>query len=567
MENPPSSATSIPEAIRSVALSRGTQGALYAHLQGRWLEVSYEELAHQVVTLAYGIIALGLRPGDRVALLGSNSPQWGIAYLAVLQAGGVVVPLDRLLKVDEWLDILNRSEARMIFCAAVESSKLRPRMDQAPDVSQFIDLDGDGSQADQSLATLVSESGIPGSTLPEIARDSLAAIIFTSGTTGKSKGVMLSHGNILSNAEWMLKAVEIDAVTDRFLSVLPMSHCYECTGGFLAPLLAGARIYYARGIVPTEIVEDLRSSEATFLLSVPLLLEKIVAGIDRGLGKAGTAGKIIKGLWKLSLAGRPVWRHWLGRLLLGSVRAKAGLRTIRFFVSGGAPLPPRVSHGLEALGLRVLQGYGLTETSPLSAITPLRGGDPASVGRPGGGVEIRIDEPDASGIGEIWIRGPNVMQGYWRDPDATSAVMNQDWFLTGDLGKLGFSGDLLITGRSKNLIVSPGGKNISPEEIEMAAGLSPFVAEILVCGAPVEGGGGEEVFAYIHPDFDYLEQQGQSEMSDADLTKCLRAELDATTANLAGYKRIVRFEVVREPFAKTSTKKIRRHVHIGKPKR
>lgn len=563
MKNLNRAVASIPEAIIAAASVRGKHGALYAHLHGRWNETSYEELSRQIVALAHGIIDLGLRAGDRVAVLGSNSPQWGIAYLAVLQAGGVVVPLDRLLKAEEWIDILDRSEAKMIFCAAAEKVNLKPSIDQVPGISRFIDLDGDSANGDPSFASMVAASNTSGTSFPKVDRDTLAAIIFTSGTTGKSKGVMLSHGNILSNAEWMLEAVAIDSGRDRFLSVLPMSHCYECTGGFLAPLLAGARIFYARGLIPTEIVEDLRTSKATFLLAVPLLLEKIVAGIGRGLGKAGVAGKVIKGLWSLSRAGRPVWRHRFGKLLLGGVRAKAGLSTVRFFVSGGAPLPPRVSYAMEALGIRVLQGYGLTETSPLAAITPIRGGDPGSVGRSGGGVEIRIDDPDATGVGEIWIRGPNVMQGYWRDPDATSEVMRENWFLTGDLGILDSGGDLRITGRSKNLIVSSGGKNISPEEIEMAAGLSPSVAEILVCGATVKGGGGEEVFAYIHPDYEYLEQQGQSEISDAELIKRLRGELDTATAHLASYKRIVRFEVSKEPFAKTSTKKIKRHVHVG----
>ena len=346
----------------------------------------------------------------------------------------------------------------MVFCAMAESAKLKPRIGEAPRISHCIDLDGDGSKGGYALAAMVAKSNYPSSSDMTLTRDTLAAIIYTSGTTGKSKGVMLSHGNILSNAEWMLEAVEINSLRDRFLSVLPMSHCYECTGGFLAPLLAGAQIFYARGLIPTEIVEDLRTSRATFLLGVPLLFEKIVAGIGRGLRKAGAAGRVIQALWNLSRVGRPLWRHRLGRLLLGSVRAKAGLATVRFFVSGGAPLPPSVSYALEALGVRVLQGYGLTETSPLAAISPIRGGDPASVGRSGGGVAIRIHEPDSSGVGEIWIKGPNVMLGYWRDPEATAQVMKDDWFLSGDLGKLNSSGDLRITGRSKNLIVSPGGK-------------------------------------------------------------------------------------------------------------
>ena len=555
-------ASSIPEAVQVSALKRSTHGALYAHRDGTWRELSYQELSSRIRRLALALIQLGLKPGERVAVLGANSPEWGLAYLAILQAKGVVVPLDRLLKVDEWIDILKRSGASMVFCATQEGTKLTSQPAAVSAVSHYISLDH-GAAMELTLQGLIAGSEDPGPASTGQSRDALAAIIFTSGTTGKSKGVMLSHGNILTNAEWMLQAVDIESSRDRFLSVLPMSHCYECTGGFLAPLLAGAQVYYARGLVPSEIVEDLRTSGATLLLGVPLLFEKIVAGIERGLSKAGLAGTVIQGLWGISRAGRPVWGHRLGRALLGSVRAKAGVGTVRYLVSGGAPLPPRVSYSLEALGVRVLQGYGLTETSPLASISPLRGGDPASVGRSGGGVEVRIHEPDAAGVGEIWIKGPNVMQGYWRDPESTSQVMHQGWFKTGDLGRLSRRQDLLITGRSKNLIVSPGGKNISPEEIEMAVSLSPFVSEILVCGATVEGGSGEEVFAYVHPDFDYIKEQGTADLSEDELRALVRNELDRTTDHLAGYKRIVRFEVSHEPFVKTSTKKIKRHMHLG----
>jgi long-chain acyl-CoA synthetase len=397
-----------------------------------------------------------------------------------------------------------------------------------------------------------------------VGPDDLAAIIFTSGTTGRSKGVMLSHRNILSDAEAMLSVIDIGAGTDRFLSVLPLSHCYECTCGFLAPLLAGARIYFGRGLAPSELLDDLRASQATFLLGVPLLYEKVVQIIGRGLRAHGARGRAVGLVWDVSRLGRPIWRHHLGRMLLGGVRRQAGLGSLKYLICGAAHLAPEVGLALEALGVKLLQGYGLTETSPVATLNRARGSNPTSVGPPLPGVDVRIHDPDATGTGEIWIRGPIVMRGYWDDREATSGVLADGWFRTGDLGRMDRMGHLFITGRSKNLIVSPGGKNISPEEIEVAALRSPLIAEIVVCGAPRRDGTGEEVFAFVHPDFEALAERGVSTESPDAMRAAIRAELDRWTAHLAAYKSIVRFDITAEPFVKTTTQKIKRYVQWGK---
>jgi long-chain acyl-CoA synthetase len=356
--------------------------------------------------------------------------------------------------------------------------------------------------------------------------------------------------------------VGIQAGSDGFLSILPLSHCYECTCGFLAPLLAGARVYFARSLAPSEILADLGSSGATFLLSVPLIYEKFAAGIRRGLRRKGMAGKAAASLWALSAAGRPLWQNHFGRLFLKNVRAKAGLGSVRYLISGGAPLPLEVGAALEALGLKLLQGYGLTETSPVATLNPIRRANPASVGRPLPGVQVRIHNPNADGIGEVRIKGDTVTQGYWRDEEATREMFEDGWLKTGDLGLHGADDHLFITGRSKNLIITPGGKNISPEEIELAVLRSPLVAEIIVSGAPTRDGTGEEVFAYIHPDYEYLEERGIAADDAEQLDHLLRSELDRTTSRLATYKRVVRFAVSPEPFTKTTSHKIKRYLHL-----
>ncbi len=552
--------STIPQAVLAQAERRRDRTAMLAHRDGSWSPLTFGELSDRIVHLAGAIQGRGVAPGDRIALLGPNSPDWGTAYLAILRAGAIVVPLDRLQTPDEWLGIMRQSEVCMLFCDAPDVLKIRPRTGEVATLDRLVVFDGH-PEGTARFEDLIAEGSTPA--LLQRGPDDLAAILFTSGTTGRSKGVMLSHRSILHDAGGMLAVVDIDGDRDAFLSVLPMHHCYECTCGFLAPLLAGARIYYARSLAPTEIITDLQTSRATFLLGVPLLYGKIYAGIRRGLRAKGAAGKIVLKLWDTSRAGRGLWGHRLGRLLLGGVRQKAGLGTMRYMVSGGAPLPPDVGFGLESLGVRVLQGYGLTETAPVVSLNSPARSNPASVGQPLPGVEIRIDDPDREGRGEIHIRGPVVMQGYWRDEEATRSVLVGDWFKTGDLGRFDRDGYLHITGRSKNLIVSPGGKNISPEEVEMAALCSMFIAEILVCGVPAKGGGGEDVFAYVYPDYEHLSGQGLPATTGRALEQLMQRELQRTTAKLAPYKRIVRFELTSDPFEKTTTQKIKRHRHTG----
>lgn len=541
----------------SSAYTRGDGAALLSWGEVSWREISYPELARRVEGAALSLVADGLAKGDRVALLGANSPEWGLAYLAIQRAGGVVVPLDRLQTVLEWQDTLRRSGAVGLFAAVGEGVRLLPVVSQSLPQLKVYGLHGGLAGAVASFDELALRPAH--AALPDITLDDVASLIFTSGTTGKSKGVMLTHGNLLANAQGMLNRIEILSGRDRFLSVLPMSHCYECTCGFIAPLLAGASVYFARGIAPREIISDLERSRATFLLGVPLLYEKIVSGIDRGLRQAGWPGLLARLLWSVSKIGRPLWRHHFGSLTLRGVRVKAGLGHMRYLVSGGAPLPPSVGESLEALGVPILQGYGLTETSPVATLNPPTGANPASVGLPLTGVELKIRQPSESGDGEVLIRGDIVMRGYWEDEDSTRAAIRDGWFCTGDLGRLDSHGHLHITGRLKNLIVTQGGKNISPEEVEGAASKCPAVAEILVYGREVTTGSGEEVCARVYPDPEYLKAQGSSSASD--LLALVRGQIEAATSHLASYKKIVHYEMVMEPFEKTTSHKIKRFKH------
>lgn len=555
--------TTIPQAFQITAGRHSDDPALLAWHNERWEGRSYAECAQGVLDIACGLAHLGVQPDDRVGILGPNSPDWGLTYLGVLAAGAIAVPLDRLQTPSEWAQTLQRAGASAVVAALPERRHLEAELPRVPSVKQVISL---GDQSDPpylSLTQVRSSAARHPDWQPPLRRpEDLAVILFTSGTTGQSKGVMLSHHNILADAVAMLKVVDIRAQEDRFLSVLPLSHCYECTCGFIAPILAGARIYYARGMTAPEVVDGLRTSGATYLLGVPLLYEKLVAGITRGLRKkGGVAGRLGLALWGVARSGRPIWQHRFGKVVLKSIRREAGMGQIRYLISGGAPLPPEIGNSMQALGVKFLQGYGLSETSPVATLNPVDGAIPASVGVPLPGVEINIHDPDAEGTGEIWIKGPIVSRGYWEDPSATAAAFEEGWLKTGDLGCIERNGHLFITGRSKNLIVTPGGKNISPEEVELAARHSPFIAEIIVYGSRAKDGTGDDVHARIHPAYDYFKEWSEASGSATDLHTLLRKELDRTCAHLASYKRVKKFTVSETPFIKTSSHKIKRHLH------
>ena len=553
--------STVARTVLDAAAFRPDSPALQSNASQGWQALSYGDLARDVQKLASGLLHLGISPGSRVGLVGGNSPAWGTAFLATLLAGGVVVPIDRLQTPAEWAEQLVRADARIVLGAPTELALLKGLKTGPAGAWQFIWFDGPAPSPDLTMAQVSGLADSATTEFPGRAPSDLAVIIFTSGTTGKSKGVMLSHQNIVSDARAMLQAVEIRP-TDRFLSVLPISHAYECTCGLLAPLLSGASVYYARSLTPSEIVADLRTSEATFLLLVPMLLEMVVAGIERGLNKQTTLGaRLALRLWRTVRACPQPLRSKAGRVLFGGLRKKAGLDNLRFIICGGAPLPADTGRAVEALGIGFLQGYGLTETSPVATLNRPSEADPASVGKPLPGVEVKIVEPDAGGSGEILIKGPIVAQGYWSDPEATAAAFVDGWFVTGDRGRFGRRGHLFITGRSKNLIVTAGGKNISPEQIEEALLASPFIAECIVFGARSREGGAEEVEALIHPDYDYFEEWSKAKETAEDLQQLLRLELNRVTAHLAPYKRVVRFKVSAEPFRKTTSQKIKRHIY------
>ncbi len=553
---------SIPEMVAQSAQRWPDRPAL-AQRAPEW-SLTYGELDRLITHLARGIKELGLKRGERCALLGPNSIYWGAAYVAVQRAGGVCVPLDSLLSENELRLLLADAKVRLAFVAprfldcVLETHRGFPgpkaivclgpeRRGEVPDgVVPFEEVVERGERSKVKL----QPAGM----------DQNAAIIYTSGTTGNPKGVMLSHRNFIADAKACSQAVEIGR--ERFISVLPIHHTFEFTAGFILPLLTGCSVTYARSLKSRYIIEDIRASKATVMLGVPLLFQKMMEGLLRAVERQPLPKRMafratLKAVHTAERMGRP----WLGRRLFKGLREKAGLASLRMLIAGGAPLPPKVPRFFRWLGFLMLQGYGLTEASPVLTINPPDAPKDESIGKPLPGVDVRILNPDEDGVGELAFRGPMIMQGYLNNEEATREVLSADgWLRTGDLGYRDHDGYLYVCGRAKNLIVTPAGKNVYPEEIENEINQSPYILESMVYGRQLPSGG-EEVCAVIVPDYEAIgELMGKKHMDEGAVKGLCDKEIRRINQGLASYKRIKSYTIRDEELVKTSTKKIKRHL-------
>ncbi len=525
---------------------------------GRGRAFTYEELLSLAQDLAGGLIRRGWIDSLGVGLLSENRPEWPLAYLAILAAGGTVVPLDANLTEHEIEHIISHAGLQSVFGSKKFTAFLRSR---EPDIN-VISLEDDD---EDSWRHLLDGSHYPAAGKP----NEVAVLIYTSGTTGDPKAVELTHTNLLANLEGIRQAIPFGP-DEVFLSVLPLHHTFEATAGFLTPLLAGLRIVYARALKSSVLLEDIEQNRATVLIAVPLLFEKMCSTFHRKIAAAPWHRRLlVRCLLGLSTLG---WKrgHCWGKPLLRGLRRKAGLDSLELMVSGGAPLPESIFCYFNALGFDFIQGYGLTETSPVVSVN--RRGDNAggSVGKPLVNVQVRIDQPGESGIGEILVRGDNVTRGYRNNEVQTKELVRDGWLHTGDLGRL-HDDRLWITGRAKNLIVSAAGKNIYPEELEEHLCAYDLVAEAVVFGRAKENRQGEEVHALIVPDLDVARESQVWTDSVAEdpqkLHDLVAPVVKLVNDRVAGYKRIVRFTVQLTELEKTSTKKIKRFVYSCAPDR
>ncbi len=526
----------------------------------KYEEITYQDFSKKVEEVGKSLISMGVNPDDRVAILSENRPEWGIAYLGILSAGGIVIPLDVLQEPSSILNFLKNSKSKYLFVSKKHYETVLDFKEEAKDLKGIIAFDGEKDEEGFVIPYSDLLKGAMVTGLPEINLNKVAVIIYTSGTTGMPKAVPLTHNNIATDVEAVCRVIPVNE-KDNFLSVLPIHHTFECTAGFLAPIYVGASITYARSLKSKELLEDISKTKVTIMLGVPLLFEKMATGIKKGLSeKPALIRGLVKVLQMISKAGN-IFSVNFYETLLKPIRKKAGLGSIKFFVSGGGPLAFWVADFFEKLGFGFLQGYGLTETSPITNVNPPDKPKNKSVGLPIPGCEIKIDKPNDEGVGEILIKGPMVFSGYLNAPDLNKEVFTQDgWFRTGDLGRLDEDGYLYICGRIKNVIVTRAGKNVYPEEIEEVLGASPYILESLVIGKKVEGG--EEIFAIIVPDMEQIKQDKSEEFAsnEADVRKLIDSEVRRINQMLSEFKRIRKFAIRYEEFPKTTTRKIKRYL-------
>jgi long-chain acyl-CoA synthetase len=513
--------------------------------------LTYRETEQRIKAVTAYLEALGIGPGDKVAIFSNNMPHWGITYLAVASMGAVVVPLLPDFHPDEIHNILNHSESKAIFVSQGLKSKLQKGRSRY--LTHLINIEDFTPAGNDHSAPQYDGTAVPSQSY-QVSEDDLASIIYTSGTTGKSKGVMLSHKNIAFTATKVLKIQDVRP-DDRMLSVLPLSHTYENTLGFITPLISGACVYYLnKPPTPSILVPAMKKVRPTLMLSVPMIIEKIYR--NRILPE-------LTGKWYMkSLYGIPPVRKILHRAA-GKKLLKTFGGKLKFFGIGGAKLDPQVEKFLREARFPYAIGYGLTETSPLLAGTNAENTRLQSTGPAMEGVELKINNPDPiTGEGEIWARGANVMMGYYKEPDKTREVLTEDgWFKTGDLGVFDKNHFLYIKGRLKNMIVGENGENIYPEEIESVINNFRHVVESLVVR---EKG---KLVAMVHFNRDeiiqrYHELREEVHLYAEEKIEELRKELrDYINSRVNRFSRIQYVSVQNEPFEKTATHKIKRFLY------
>ena len=550
----------LQDLVDEVATRYRDKVALATKDKGAYHTTSFLQLRARVLELSAGLAGLGTSKGDPVALIGENTTEWALSYLAIVSSGRVVVPVDRDLRPGEVRHILEFSEVETVLCSGRFVDDMVSLRAETGRPNRVVSLEEEAGKGDHSFPELLERGyreleGEPPYRLPEVGPEDLAAVIFTSGTMGSSKAVMLTHGNLTSNIIATSQFVSIQNDDhDRLLSVLPLHHTYECTCGFLTALYQGASIYHAENL--RRIPENLAESRATVVLGVPLLFETMYRRIEKGIRETGERKfRIAKGV--ASLCERFGFR--IRRRLFKPVHDRLG-GSLRLLITGGAAMNPEVSRGFRDLGINCIQGYGMTEASPLIAVNREANPKDSSVGMPLPGVEARIVE------GEITVRGPNLMLGYYKNPHATEEALEGGWLHTGDLGHLDRDGFLYVSGRKKSVIVTPNGKNVYPEELEAHLNDRRFIAESLVWGGPWSDPALTEVQAIIVPDVEALDEEfGASNYDDERIEKVIAEEVKQVNRVLANYKRIRQFSRRHEEFEKTTTRKIKRYLYTGTP--
>ena len=511
------------------------------------ISLTYKEAEEKVKEVSSWFLSLGVKKGDKIIVSGKNSVAWAVTYIAVQYAGCTVVPLDSSLHDEDFIKFAKFSDSVVLVA---DNDRMKKVAGSLPMLG-YASLEENGTYP--SIMTL-SAPYRDGHVMTE---DDVAAILFTSGTTGTPKGVMLTNKNIVSDI-FISQANMNIYPTDVFYAILPIHHAYTMLAVFMEGLGSGASVVFGKKLVVSQMLKELKEAKVTMFLGVPMIFNKLYAGLLAGVRKKGV---VVYGLIRFLMGIRGFLKKAfgikVGKKMFGFLLKNLSLENCRICICGGGPLPASTFQGFNELGLDFVQGYGLTETSPITHLNPIYAFKVESVGKNVALTEAKIVDADSEGNGVIYIKGPQVMKGYYKNQEATDEILDKDgWINTGDVGHIDSEGYLYLTGRAKSIIVTDGGKNVFPEEIEDKFQLYDDIEQICIIGYVKDKAlKAEGIRAIIYPSKNVRET-----MKDDEIQKKMEGIISDVNKNLQAYKKISMVTVAKEPLEMTSTKKIKRFV-------
>ncbi len=511
-------------------------------------KLTFAEAEKRIMEIAGYLQSTGFQEGDKAAVSGRNSTEWTLSYFAIIYAGGIVVPLDYSLKDSEMERFISFGGVKRLF---IDSERVDGiDKDGSLGLIKYSIGHADGYQSVDTMRGVYKPLGFRNGS-------DVAAILFTSGTTGTPKGVMLTHDNLVSDCFLTQSILDIRE-NDVMYAILPIHHAYAMMAVVYISISCGAAVVFGRKLAMSHIIRELKDGNVTVFMAVPMLYNKMIGALMSGVRKKGTAVYgVVRALMGFSGFMKKVFGINVGRRIFHSMLAKLSLDNLRLCISGGGPLPPSTFRMFQELGLDFLQGYGLTEASPVTHLNPSKAFRVESVGKLFPEEEVKIVDPDSDGNGLIFIKGPMVMKGYYHNEEATKEVLTEDgWLNTGDVGHQDKDGYLYLTGRAKNVIVTEGGKNIFPEEIEDHFQLFSEIDQVCVVGYMADEALRKEgIRILIRPTDEYRESMKNDE---AAIARHMNDLVEQVNRDIQHYKRITKVTIVTDKMPMTSTSKIKR---------
>ncbi len=534
-------------------------------------KMTFRKFTDDVIALGTALTNKYSLKNERIVIIGENTYYWYVSYMAMLCGTGIAVPVDKELPANEIENVINRSKATAVIYSSKKKDIIKKVQDKLPTVKYFIQMNSDNELEGREIGieTIIKqgkemvEKGDNSFEKIEIDPDEFKVLIFTSGTTSNSKGVMICNRNLAENINAVSTYVKL-STSDRLFSVLPLHHTYESSIGFLLPFANGSSVAVCQGL--KHIVPDLQETKPTAMIAVPLLIENLYKKINKTIEKSGKSA-LVNSMMHVTNALKSVGVD-IKRKVFSEIYENLG-GNIRIIVSAAAPIDAKVGRWVQDLGISFLQGYGLTETAPIAALTPEYDPRVGSAGKAVNCAELKIDNPNEKGEGEVLIKSKTLMLGYYENEEATNEVIELDeegnrWFHSGDVGYLDEDGFLYITGRTKNVIVTQNGKNIYPEEIELMLGEVSEIKECMVYGKEVEGEKELIITVKVIPNLEEIEAKHGKNLTDEQIHDIIWEQIKQVNRKLTSYKAIKKLEIKKDEFVKTTTMKIKRFEEIKK---